>query len=148
MKHEVATYAGGLSLDKLIVTKDTLVSLDSKKQTIMTSGIAKGELSLHQTTLSSLFQYFSFEARLILLKFVGDFALKVYSLILLIKVGNTCSELHLLEKVSEPVIIRDGLLLSPKQQSSAVLQHLDKKKVSLTIVLDNCQKNEILRLLS
>ena len=41
MKHEVATYAGGLSLDKLIVTKDTLVALDSAKSTIITSGIAK-----------------------------------------------------------------------------------------------------------
>ena len=47
MKHEVATYAGGLSLDKLIVTKDTLVALDSTKPTIITSDIAKGELSLH-----------------------------------------------------------------------------------------------------
>ena len=31
MKHEVATYAGGLSLENLIVTKDTLVSLDYAK---------------------------------------------------------------------------------------------------------------------
>ena len=62
MKHEVATYARGLSLDKLIVTKDTLVALDSAKPTIITSDIAKGEMSLHQTMLSSLFEYFSFEA--------------------------------------------------------------------------------------
>ena len=47
MKHEVATYARGLSLDNLIVTKDTLVALDSAKPTIITSDIAKGELSLH-----------------------------------------------------------------------------------------------------
>ena len=86
MKHEVATYAGGLSLDKLIVTKDTLVALDSSKPTIIPSDIAKGELSLHQTTLSSLFEDFSFEARLLPLKFVGAFALKVDSLILVIKV--------------------------------------------------------------
>ena len=148
VKHEVETYAGGLSLNKLIVRKDTLVSLDSAKPTIITSDIAKGEMSLHQTMLSSLFEYFSFEAQLLPLKFVGDFALKVDSHILLIKVGNTCSELHLLEKVSELVIISDGLFLSPKEQSSTVLQCLDKNKVSLTVVLDNGQKNEILRLLS
>ena len=58
MKHEVATYAGGLSLEKLIVRKDTLVSLDSTKPSIVTSDIAKGALSLHQTTLSSLFEDF------------------------------------------------------------------------------------------
>ena len=105
-------------------------------------------MSLHHTTLSSLFEDFSFEAQLLPLKFVGAFALKVDSHILLIKVGNTCSEIHLLEKVSELVIISNDLLLSPKQQLSAVLQHLDKNKVSLTVVLDNGQKNEILRLLS
>ena len=148
MKHEVATYAGGLSLENLIVTKDTLVSLDSEKPTIITSDIAKGELSLHQTTLSSLFEDFSFESQLLPLNFVGAFALKVDSHILLIKVGNTCSELHLLEKVSELVIISSGLLLSPEQQSFVLLQHLEKNKVSLTVVLDNGQKNEILRLLS
>ena len=113
MKHEVATYARGLSLDKLIVAKDTLVAFDSAKPTIITSDIAKGEMSLHQTMLSSLFEYFSFEAQLLPLKFVGAFALKVDSHILLIKVGNTCSEIHLLDKVSELVIISDGLLLSP-----------------------------------
>ena len=48
MKLEVATYAGGLSLDKLIVTKDTLVALDLAKPNIITSDIAKGEMSLHQ----------------------------------------------------------------------------------------------------
>ena len=58
LKHEVATYDGGLSLDKLIVTKDTLVALDSARSTIITSGITNGELSLHQTTLSSLFEDF------------------------------------------------------------------------------------------
>ena len=58
-------------------------------------------LSLHQTTLSSIFEDFSFEAQILPLKFVGAFALKVDSHILLIKVGNNCSELHLLEKVSE-----------------------------------------------
>ena len=98
--------------------------------------------------LSSLFEYFLFEAQLLPLKFVGAFALKVDSHILLIKVRNTCSEIHLLDKVSELVIISDGLLLSPKQQSSAAFQHLEKNKVSRTIVLDNGQKNEILRLLS
>lgn len=145
MKHEVANYAGGLSLDKLIVTKDTLVALDSTRSTIITSDIAQGELSLHQTALSSLFEDFSFEAQLLPLKFVGAFALKVDSHILLIKVGSTCSELHLLEKVSEPAIISDGLLISPEQQAFAVVQHLDKNKVSLTVILDNGQKNEILR---
>ena len=62
MKHEVTTYARGLSLDTLIVTKDTLVALDLAKPNIITSDVAKGDLSLHQTTLSSLFKDFSFEA--------------------------------------------------------------------------------------
>ena len=95
--------------------------------------------------LSSLFEYFSFEAQLLPLIFVGTFALKVDSHILLIKVGNTYSELHLLEKASEPAIISDGLLLSPEKQAFLVVQHLDKNKVSLTVVLDDGQKNEILR---
>lgn len=47
MKHEVETYVGGLSLDNLIVTKDTSVALDSARLIIITSDIAKGELSLH-----------------------------------------------------------------------------------------------------
>ena len=97
--------------------------------------------------LSSLFEDFSFEAQLLPLNFLGVFPLNVNSHILLIKVGNTCSEVHLIEKVSELAIINDGLLLSPEQQEFAVLQHLDKNKVSLTVVLDNGQKNEILRLL-
>ena len=43
-------------------------------------------LSLHQTTLSSIFEDFSFEAQILPLKFVGAFALKVDSLIIVIKV--------------------------------------------------------------
>lgn len=54
-------------------------------------------------------------------------------------------ELYLLEKVSESIIISDGLLLSSEQQVFAVVQHLDKNRVSLTVMLDDGQKNEILR---
>ena len=50
MKHEVATYARGLSLDKLIMTKDTLVALDSAKPTITTSDIAKGVVTTSENT--------------------------------------------------------------------------------------------------
>ena len=137
MKYKVATYAEGLSLNNLIVTKDTLVSLDSARSTIITSDIAKGELSLHQTTISTLFEDFSFKTQLLPLKFVGVFALKIASHILLIKVGNNCSKLHLLERVSEPTIISDGLLLSPEQQAFAVVLHLDKNKICLIVMLDN-----------
>ena len=54
-------------------------------------------------------------------------------------------ELYLLEKVSEPAIISDGLLLSSEQQAFAVVQHLDKNRVSLIVMLDDGQKNEISR---
>ncbi|KAH9300827.1 hypothetical protein KI387_012410, partial [Taxus chinensis] len=145
MKHEVATFPKALSLDKLIVTKNTLVALDSARSTIVTSDIAKGELTLHQTAISTIFEDFSFEAQLLPLKFIDTFALRVESHILLIKIGNTCSDLHLLEKVSEPAVISDGLSLSPGQQAFAVMQHLEKNKASLTIFLDNGEKSEVLR---
>uniref|UniRef100_A0A0D6QZZ8 ER membrane protein complex subunit 1 n=1 Tax=Araucaria cunninghamii TaxID=56994 RepID=A0A0D6QZZ8_ARACU len=147
MKHEVSTFPRGLSLDELIVTEDTLVALDSARSTIITSDIAKGELTLHQTAVSTFFEDSSSEAQLQLLplKFIGAFALRVNSHILLIKVGDTCSDLHLLEKVSEPAVISDGLPLSPGQQAFAVVQHLGNNKVSLTVLLDNGGKSEVLR---
>lgn len=71
---------------------------------------------------SSLFEYFYSEAQLLPLMFVGTFSLKVDSHMLLIKVGNTCSEIYLLDKVSEPSIITNDVHLSPEQQAFVVMR--------------------------
>lgn len=145
MNHEVATFPRELSIDNLIVTKNTLVLLDSTRSTIVTSNIAKGELALHQTAIATIFEDFSFDAQLLPLKFVDAFALRVKSHTLLIKIGNSCSELHLLEKLSEPAVISDGLSLSPGQQAFAVIDHLENNKVSLTVLFESGEKSEVFR---
>eukprot|EP01018_Ginkgo_biloba_P002301 Gb_00506 [translate_table: standard] len=145
MKHEMASFPGGFSKEKLIVTKYTLVALDSARSTIVTGHIAEEELRLHQTAISSFSEDSSFEANLLLLKSAGAFALRVNSNILLLRVGKTSSELHLLEKVNEPAVISDGLPLSEGEQAFAVVQHLDKNKVSLSVMLDNGEKSEFVK---
>ncbi|XP_068648589.1 uncharacterized protein [Aristolochia californica] len=122
VNHYSATYHAGFFGHVSLVASDTLVAMDATRSTLVLIDLQGGGINFHQFHVSDLVSDISERATLLPLKLSSMFAIKASSFVILFKVKNW-KALEMVEKISYPAAVSDGLLIAEGQEAFGILQH-------------------------
>ena len=142
LKHQTATFSGGFSGELVSVSDDVLVTVDTSRSNLVIINFKNGEIGILLSPIAPVIDEFSGSMEIVPSKLSGLLAVKVNSLLTLVRVKGE-GELEVVDKIPGQATVSDALLVSEHQQAAALAHH-EGSHLHLTVkLIDNWSTNFI-----
>lgn len=142
LKHRTVTFSGGFSGELVSVSDDVLVTLDATRSNLVIISLRNDEIRILPSPIAHLIDEFSGSMEILPAKLSGFLAVKVNSLLTLVRVKDE-GELEVVDKIHGLATLSDALLVSESQGAAALVQH-EGSYMRLTVkLIDNWSSNFI-----